>query len=181
MSQWEKARTCCILGDWSLANELINCPGWKKHDQKASLCLWSFHYAHSYTTGGIIVKFVPQFITKNHSPPHLFSMLTLNNMFLFAVEGTEGALVVRWSSSRGGDSETSAWGRGEDQTAGAGHPQVSIYKTLHLLETDWSEYCFICKWKGQIWRTFAQVVHFSSVKGTVLNLLSISFCSCSHF
>lgn len=43
-----------------------------------------------------------------------------------AVEGTEGALVVRWSSSGGRDSEAFAGGRGEDQTTGAGHPQVSI-------------------------------------------------------
>lgn len=49
-----------------------------------------------------------------------------------AVEVTEGALVVRWSSGGGGDSEASAGGWGEDQTSGAGHPQVSILKPLHV-------------------------------------------------
>lgn len=58
-------------------------------------------------------------------------MFFLSDIYMFflcplAVEGTEGALVVRWSSCRGGDPEASAGGRGEDQTPGAGHPQVSI-------------------------------------------------------
>lgn len=54
------------------------------------------------------------------------------SVFVLSVEGTEGALVVRRSSGGGGDPEASAGGWDQDQTPGAGHPQVSVWKPLHV-------------------------------------------------
>lgn len=63
----------------------------------------------------------------------LFALLADAYLLSRAVQGAEGALVAGRGASGGGDSEASAGGRGEDQTPGTGHLQVSETTRLTAL------------------------------------------------